>query len=85
MNCVTVRQFLTPNPKSSAVRKDSVAINLDDLSETAEDVEPVISKVCDLGLTLDVGQLNLHGPINESNFDYRGKYNISVQVRQNLR
>ena len=36
-------------------RKNSVAINLENLSETAEDFDPVICQVPDLGLTLDVG------------------------------
>jgi sugar phosphate isomerase/epimerase len=36
-------------------RKNSVSINLENLSETAEDLEPVLSEVPDLGLTLDVG------------------------------
>ncbi len=36
-------------------QKNSVAINLENLSETAEDFDPVICQVPDLGLTLDVG------------------------------
>ncbi|MGO9738503.1 MAG: sugar phosphate isomerase/epimerase family protein [Desulfomonilaceae bacterium] len=41
-------------------RKNSVAINLENLSETAEDLEPVMNEVSDLGLTLDVGHANLN-------------------------
>jgi sugar phosphate isomerase/epimerase len=47
-------------------RKNSVAINLENLSETAEDFEPVINQVPDLGLTLDVGHANLDGSENKS-------------------
>ena len=47
-------------------RKNSVAINLENLSETAEDLQPVISEVPDLGLTLDVGHANLSGSENKS-------------------
>ena len=47
-------------------RKNSVAINLENLSETAEDFEPVIDQVPDLGLTLDVGHANLGGSENKS-------------------
>lgn len=47
-------------------RKNSVAINLENLSETAEDLEPVISEVPGLGLTLDVGHANLGGSENRS-------------------
>lgn len=47
-------------------RKNSVAINLENLSETAEDFEPVIDEVPDLGLTLDVGHANLGGSENKS-------------------
>ena len=47
-------------------RKNSVAINLENLSETAEDFEPVIGQVPDLGLTLDVGHANLGGSENKS-------------------
>jgi sugar phosphate isomerase/epimerase len=36
-------------------RKNSVGINLENLSETAENLEPVMSEVPNLGLTLDVG------------------------------
>ena len=47
-------------------RRNSVAINLENLSETAEDFEPVIDQVPDLGLTLDVGHANLNGSENKS-------------------
>lgn len=47
-------------------RKHSVAINLENLSETAKDLEPVMSVVPDLGVTLDVGHANLHGSDNLS-------------------
>ncbi len=47
-------------------RKNSVAINLENLSETAEDLEPVINEVPSLGLTLDVGHANLGGSENKS-------------------
>ena len=47
-------------------RRNSVAINLENLSETAEDLEPVINEVQDLGLTLDVGHANLGGSENKS-------------------
>ncbi len=47
-------------------RKNSVAINLENLSETAEDLEPVMDEVPNLGLTLDVGHANLGGSENKS-------------------
>jgi len=47
-------------------RKNSVAINMENLSETAEDLEPVINEVPSLGLTLDVGHANLGGSENKS-------------------
>ena len=47
-------------------RKNAVAINLENLSETAEDFESVIDQVPDLGLTLDVGHANIGGSENES-------------------
>ena len=47
-------------------RRNSVAINLENLSETAEDFDPVINEVPGLGLTLDVGHANLNGSINKS-------------------
>jgi sugar phosphate isomerase/epimerase len=47
-------------------RKNAVSINLENLSETAEDFEPVIEEVPDLGLTLDVGHANLGGSENRS-------------------
>ena len=47
-------------------RRNSVAINLENLSETAEDLEPVINEVPSLGLTLDVGHANLGGSENKS-------------------
>ncbi|MGA8830799.1 MAG: hypothetical protein WB554_04275 [Desulfomonilaceae bacterium] len=55
-------------------REDSVAINLENLSETAEDLEPVIKGVPDLSLT-DVGHANLHGSVNSQ---FRLLYNVSV-------
>ncbi len=47
-------------------RKNSVSINLENLSETADDLESVLSEVPDLGLTLDVGHANLGGSENKS-------------------
>ncbi len=47
-------------------RKNSVAINLENLSETNEDLEPVMDEVPNLGLTLDVGHANLGGSENKS-------------------
>ncbi|MGO8881950.1 MAG: sugar phosphate isomerase/epimerase family protein [Desulfomonilaceae bacterium] len=47
-------------------RRNSVAINMENLSETAEDLEPVMSEVPNLGLTLDVGHANLGGSENKS-------------------
>ncbi|MGC8602599.1 MAG: sugar phosphate isomerase/epimerase family protein [Desulfomonilaceae bacterium] len=47
-------------------QKNSVAINLENLSETAEDFDPVIDDVPGLGLTLDVGHANLGGSENKS-------------------
>jgi sugar phosphate isomerase/epimerase len=47
-------------------RRNSVAINLENLSETAEDFEPVMNEVPNLGLTLDVGHANLNGSENKS-------------------
>ncbi|MHB8204733.1 MAG: sugar phosphate isomerase/epimerase family protein, partial [Desulfomonilaceae bacterium] len=47
-------------------RKNSVAINMENLSETAEDIEPAMSEVPNVGLTLDVGHANLGGPENKS-------------------
>jgi sugar phosphate isomerase/epimerase len=47
-------------------QKNSVAINIENLSETAEDFDPVICQVPDLGLTLDVGHANLGGSENKS-------------------
>ena len=46
--------------------KNAVTINLENLSETAEDFEHVINNVPDLGLTLDVGHANLGGAVNKS-------------------
>ena len=46
--------------------KNAVAINLENLSETAEDLEPVLDEVPGLGLTLDVGHANLGGAVNKS-------------------
>jgi hypothetical protein len=39
---------------------------MENLSETAEDFEPVMDEVPDLGLTLDVGHANLDGAVNKS-------------------
>jgi sugar phosphate isomerase/epimerase len=47
-------------------RKNSVVINLENLSENAEDFESVVSEVPYLGLTLDVGHANLGGSENKS-------------------
>jgi len=47
-------------------KKNSVDINLENLSETSEDLEQVLNEVPHLGLTLDVGHANLHDPVNES-------------------
>ncbi len=47
-------------------QKNSVAINLENLSESANDLEPVVSEVPSLGLTLDVGHANLGGSENKS-------------------
>ena len=47
-------------------RKNSVVINLENLSENAEDFESVVSEVPHLGLTLDVGHANLGGSENKS-------------------
>ncbi len=46
--------------------KNAVAINMENLSVTAEDFEPVMDEVPDLGLTLDVGHANLNGSENKS-------------------
>jgi sugar phosphate isomerase/epimerase len=47
-------------------RKNSVAINLENLSETVDDIEPAMNEVPNLGLTLDVGHANLGGLGNKS-------------------
>ena len=39
---------------------------MENLSETAEDFEPAMDEVPDLGLTLDVGHANLSGAVNKS-------------------
>jgi hypothetical protein len=46
--------------------KNSVVINLENLSETAEDLEPVLHDVPNLGITLDVGHANLYSAENKS-------------------
>ena len=46
--------------------KNSVFINLENLSESAEDLEPVMDEVPNLGLTLDVGHANLGSSENKS-------------------
>ncbi|MFA6224072.1 MAG: sugar phosphate isomerase/epimerase [Desulfomonilaceae bacterium] len=46
--------------------KNSVVINLENLSETAEDIEPVLDEVPHLGMTLDVGHANLYCSQNKS-------------------
>jgi sugar phosphate isomerase/epimerase len=46
--------------------KNSVSINLENLSETAEDIEPVWNEVPNLGITLDVGHANLYSAENKS-------------------
>jgi sugar phosphate isomerase/epimerase len=47
-------------------RKNSVEINLENLSETAEDFDQVIQELPNVGLTLDVGHANLGGSENKS-------------------
>ena len=47
-------------------RKNSVSINLENLSETVDDIESVMNEVPNLGLTLDVGHANLGGSGNRS-------------------
>ncbi len=47
-------------------RRNSVAINLENLSESADDLEPAMNEVPNLGLTLDVGHANLVGLGNKS-------------------
>jgi len=47
-------------------KKNSVDINLENLSENAEDLEHVLDEVPHLGITLDVGHANLHDPVNKS-------------------
>ena len=47
-------------------RRNSVTINMENLSESAEDLEPVINEVPNLGLTLDVGHANLGCSENKS-------------------
>lgn len=44
----------------------SVTINLENLSETAEDMEPVLDEVPHLGITLDIGHANLYSAENKS-------------------
>jgi sugar phosphate isomerase/epimerase len=46
--------------------KNSVVINLENLSETAEDIEPVLDEVPHLGITLDIGHANLYSAENKS-------------------
>ena len=43
-----------------------MVINLENLSETAEDIEPVLDEVPHLGITLDVGHANLYSAENKS-------------------
>jgi len=47
-------------------QKNSVEVLLENLSETADHLEEVFDEVPCLGLTLDVGHGNLHGPVNKS-------------------
>jgi sugar phosphate isomerase/epimerase len=47
-------------------KKNSVDINMENLSETAEDLKQVFNEVPNLGLTLDVGHANLHDTVNKS-------------------
>jgi sugar phosphate isomerase/epimerase len=47
-------------------RKNSAVINLENLSETAEDIEPVLDEVPHLGITLDIGHANLYSAENKS-------------------
>ena len=67
-------------------RENSVVINLENLSESAEDLESVINEVPNLGLTLDVGHANLHGSGNKSNAIIRkfGKQIRHVHLHDNL-
>jgi sugar phosphate isomerase/epimerase len=47
-------------------RRNSVAINMENLSETDEDLELVMNEVPNLDLTPDVGHANLNGSENKS-------------------
>jgi sugar phosphate isomerase/epimerase len=47
-------------------RRNYVAINIENLSETVDDIEPAMNEVPNLGLTLDVGHANLGGLGNKS-------------------
>ncbi|MFA6222077.1 MAG: sugar phosphate isomerase/epimerase family protein [Desulfomonilaceae bacterium] len=47
-------------------KRNSVAINLENLTETADDLDLVLNAAPDLGITLDVGHANLHGLENIS-------------------
>ena len=47
-------------------KRNSVAINLENLTETADDLDRVLNAAPDLGITLDVGHANLHGLENIS-------------------
>ena len=66
--------------------KNSVAINLENLSETPEDLESVINEVPNLGLTLDVGHANLSGMVNKSIsiIEKLGKFIRHVHLHDNL-
>ena len=67
-------------------RKNSVSINLENLSESAEDLEPAMNEVPDLGLTLDVGHANLGGLTNKSIsiIEKLGKFIRHVHLHDNL-
>ena len=47
-------------------KRNSVAINLENLTETADDLDRVLNAEPDVGITLDVGHANLHGLENIS-------------------
>ncbi len=47
-------------------KRNSVAINLENLTETADDLDLALNAAPDLGITLDVGHANLHGLENIS-------------------
>lgn len=46
--------------------KNNVLINLENISETVEELEPVIAEISNLGLTLDTGHANLDAHENKA-------------------